>query len=146
MLIGQCRTRTQRSCGQGYEAFNEAWDRGDAALLEAWFGRVAAPEFEYVPSGAVPDLRSISPGYEGFLGFLEGFWGDFEEAHVEPEELIDAGDGVLAVVRFHGKGTPSGAEVEMTVCQLWTLRDGKVIRGQGFFARGEALEAAGLTT
>ncbi len=33
----------------------------------------------------------------------------------------------------------------MEVFQLWTFRDGKVIRGQGFFDREEALEAAGLS-
>jgi ketosteroid isomerase-like protein len=31
------------------------------------------------------------------------------------------------------------------VFQLWTFRDGKVVRGQAFSDREEALEAAGLS-
>jgi ketosteroid isomerase-like protein len=78
------------------------------------------------------------------MRFLEQFWEDFDEAHVEPQELIDAGDSVLAGLTFRGRGKQSGVEVNMEVFQLWTFRDGKVIRGQGFFDREEALEAAGL--
>ena len=52
---------------------------------------------------------------------------------------------MLAVINFPGRGKQSGAEVNMEVFQLWTFRDGKVIRRQGFFDREEALGAAGLS-
>jgi len=58
--------------------------------------------------------------------------------------LIEAEDSVLAVINFRGRGKASGAEVNIELFQLWTFRDGKIIRGQGFFDREEALEAAGL--
>jgi hypothetical protein len=32
----------------------------------------------------------------------------------------------------------------MEAYQLWTVRGGKIVRGQGFPTRDEALEAAGL--
>jgi ketosteroid isomerase-like protein len=51
---------------------------------------------------------------------------------------------VLAVITFRGRGRQSGVEVNMEFFQLWTFDDGKVIRGQGFLDRDEALEAAGL--
>lgn len=60
------------------------------------------------------------------MRFLEQFWGEFDEAHMESQELIEAGDSVLAVTTFRGKGRQSGVEVNWEVFQLWTLRDGKV--------------------
>ena len=52
---------------------------------------------------------------------------------------------MLAVINFRGRGKQSGAEVSMEFFQLWTFRDGKITRGQGFFDREEALKAAGLS-
>jgi ketosteroid isomerase-like protein len=115
----------------------ERWNRRDFG-----WATLAAPGFEYEAGGA-PGLSGRFRGLEGFIGFLEQFWEEFDEAHVEPEELIDAGDSVLAVITFRGRGKQSGVEVNMEVFQLWTFRDGKVIRGQGFFDRKDALEPPG---
>jgi hypothetical protein len=85
------------------------------------------------------------PSRPGGLHALSGaVWEEFDEAQVEPQELIDTADGVLAVMTFRGRGRQSGVEVNMEVFQLWTFEDGKVIRGQGFADREGALEAAGL--
>ena len=64
----------------------------------------------------------------------------------EPQELIDAGDQVLAFIRFSAKGRTSGADVETYVANLWTLGgDGKLIEVKYFGDdREAALEAAGL--
>lgn len=64
----------------------------------------------------------------------------------EPQELIDAGDQVVAFIRFSAKGKASGAEVEAYVANLWTFgSDGKLIEMKYFGDdRAAALEAAGL--
>jgi ketosteroid isomerase-like protein len=117
----------------------ERWNRGDSG-----WATMAAPEFEYEAGGALIGLSGGYRGLEGFMRFLEQFWEEFDEAHAEPQEFIEAEDSVLAVITFRGRGKQSGVEVNMEVFQLWTFRDGKVVRGQGFFDREEALEAAGL--
>jgi ketosteroid isomerase-like protein len=58
--------------------------------------------------------------------------------------LIEAGDQVLASLTFRGHGKQSGVETNWSVWQLWTVRDGSFVLGQGFTSREEALEAAGL--
>jgi ketosteroid isomerase-like protein len=65
----------------------------------------------------------------------------------EPQELIDAGDQVVAFIRFSAKGRASGAEVEVYVANLWTFGgDGKLIEMKYFGDdRAAALEAAGLS-
>jgi ketosteroid isomerase-like protein len=48
-------------------------------------------------------------------------------------------------VRFHGRGRASGVEVETRFYEVYTLRDGKVLRIDEYEHRAEALEAAGLS-
>jgi ketosteroid isomerase-like protein len=130
---------------RAYDLFNGAAARQDATELDMrWFADLAAPQFEYIAGAGIPGLGGDYRGVDDFGRFLDGFWGTFEEAQARPVELIDAGDAVLAVVNFHGKGAQSGATVEMTVHQLWTFQGDRVVRGQGFLSRAEALEAAGL--
>ena len=69
----------------------------------------------------------------------------FETIDLRAEELIDAGDKVFAWIRFSGRGTTSGAPVEMEQAQIWTFREGRVVRVEEYFDRTEALEAAGLS-
>ena len=88
------------------------------------------------------------PGYHGHEGVRQ-FWRDglsaFREIDFEVEELIDAGDRVLAVIREREVGRASGAPVEVAHLAVYTLADGKVTQLQVFDDRSKALEAAGLS-
>ena len=108
--------------------------------------------WELLPADFVIDLsrRLMDPamlrgpdGIRAFYRDLDAAWAD--GARLEVEELIDAGDKVLVLIRFGGRGKMSGAEVEALVWNLWDFRDGEPVRwtylGEG---RAEALEAAGL--
>jgi ketosteroid isomerase-like protein len=116
-------------------------DRGDAG---AW---------DLLPPDFVIDLsrRLIDPvmlhgpdEMRAFYRDLEATWAD--GARVEVEELIDAGDEVLALIRFGGRGKMSGADVEVLVWNLWRFRDGEPVSWTYFGEdRAEALEAAGLS-
>ena len=118
----------------------EAFNRGDADATVAAF----APDCEYIPSGALPGGTDVSRGPEGYKRFASWLRDAFDDAHLEIHELIDAGDRVWVSMTLRGRGKQSGAETSWHFWQVWTLRDGKVVHGQGFTAREEALEAAGL--
>ena len=123
---------------RGYEAFN----RGDLDATVADF----APTFEYVATGAIPGFEGVFRGPEGWKGLLSGFFDEFHDPHVEIRDLREAGeDHVLALATYGGRGKQSGAEASWDMWQLWTVREGKVVGGQGFTGREEALEAAGLS-
>jgi ketosteroid isomerase-like protein len=65
---------------------------------------------------------------------------------VDDAELIDAGpDKVLIHQRTDFRGRESGVEIEFEYWIVTTIRDGKIVRGQWFVDRAEALEAAGLS-
>jgi ketosteroid isomerase-like protein len=84
-------------------------------------------------------------GPEGLKRFLGWLVDEFDDARIEINELIEAGDHVLAEVTVRGRGKQSGGEVSWDVWHLWTVQGGKVIHGQGFTNRDEAVEAAGLS-
>ena len=105
---------------RAYRAFNQ----GDLEAMVA----VAAPEFEYVATGAIPGAGGVYRGPEEFLQFLDRWWGEFDEPHVEVHELIEARDQVLASVTFRGHGKRSGVDTNWSLWQLWTVRDGKIGR------------------
>jgi ketosteroid isomerase-like protein len=59
-------------------------------------------------------------------------------------EYRDLGEFVLAQAAVEARG-PGDVPVEMTVFQLWSVRDGKVAACRVFTSESEALEAAGLS-
>ena len=128
---------------RGYAEF-QAWNSGDRSGRDWWFG-IVAPDFEFIPSGAFVGSGDEPLDVEGFEQFLLRFWNEFEDTATDVHELIDAGDAVVARVTFRGKGKASGIDVQMDVFQIWTLRDGNVVRGTAAWSEEEAFQAAGLS-
>lgn len=82
--------------------------------------------------------------HEGLQRWSREWYEAWENIEYDIEELIDAGEHVIAVLTIRGRGRSSSAEVEFTRhAGLWTIREGKIIRVVWFPRREEALEAAG---
>jgi len=85
-------------------------------------------------------------GHDGIREWAKDWRATFGDFEIQPTETIDAGgDQVVVVGRVAGAGTTSGAPVEREMAWLFTLLGGRIVRGQGFETRAEALEAAGLS-
>jgi ketosteroid isomerase-like protein len=84
-------------------------------------------------------------GRETVRSFFRSWTGAFEEWGYEADELIGAGDTVLARIHQWGRGKASGVTVENRFWQVWTLREGKGIRATHHLDKAEALTAAGLS-
>ena len=89
--------------------------------------------------------KPVYQGHEGVRQFWPEGLSGFGEIDFEVDELIDAGDQVLAVIREREVGRASGVPVEATHLAVWTLAEGKVTQMQVFDDRQQALEAAGLS-
>ena len=77
---------------------------------------------------------------------LEQWIESFDGLHVDVEEYIDAGDDrVFTWCRWTGRGRTSGVPADWDLAVIFTIRDGKVVRGEEYFDRKEALEASGLS-
>jgi uncharacterized protein len=69
----------------------------------------------------------------------------WDERRLEAEEFIDAGHRVVVLVREFRRGRGSGIELETDTAVVFEVRDGRVVRIQGYMDRAEALKAAGLS-
>ena len=117
-----------------------AFNRGD---LDGTLADVA-PGFEYVTAGTIPDLSGTYRGTERFRHFIQAFWEEFDEARMEVHEVVESDERLMVSMTMSGRGRRSSAETSWDVFQVWTLRAGKAIRGQGFMDRTAALAAVGL--
>ena len=68
----------------------------------------------------------------------------WDEHRFEPQEFIDAGDQVVVFQREYQRGKSSGVELGIDTASILHLRDGRIVRMQGYMDRAAALEAAGL--
>jgi ketosteroid isomerase-like protein len=67
-----------------------------------------------------------------------------EEPETTVEEVIGSGDHVVVIACFRGRGRGSGVTVAQRLYEVYTLRNGRVLRVDEFTDRDQALEAAGL--
>ena len=114
----------------------EALNRGDLdAAVEAY-----DPEAEIVTL-----MSGTSHGPEGARQAVEEGRRNLRGWTLDPNELIDAGDSVIAIVHIRGAGQHSGIALGDLMALSFTLRNGLIIRQQSFRSKEEALEAAGLS-
>lgn len=93
----------------------------------------------------IPDLDPVYVGRDAVIKASTQYWGTWDHYHVEAEEIIGAGPGVVVILHERGRGKGSGAPFEQLNPQLWTFRNGRIIRWESFSTRAEALDAAGLS-
>jgi ketosteroid isomerase-like protein len=66
---------------------------------------------------------------------------DFDQ---QTEDLIGVDDKVVVLVRWVGRGKVSGAQGEISMAMVWTVREQAITRVEFFLDRARALEAVGL--
>ena len=93
---------------------------------------------------ATPGIDSVMVGRDAVIQASRRYWGAWDDYRMDIEEVLDAGQSVMVMLREQGRGKSSGVPVTQQHPQLWTFRDGLIIRWESFRTRGQALEAAGL--
>jgi ketosteroid isomerase-like protein len=122
---------------RGVEAF--AQGRLDA------MGDLWADDIDYRAVEGALDDRGPMHGKDAVRAYVQDWLDTFDDARLEPVELIDAGeDQVVAVLRGSGRAKLSGVETDLTYAVVYTIRDGKIARGREYWTKEQALEAAGL--
>lgn len=123
----------------------EAFDFRSAAegeldrLAEAYL----RPDFELHPPPIYPDA-GVYRGLDevrGFFQMLTDVWGEWR---IEPEQITEAGDQAVVLVRLHARGKESGATTETPAAHLWDFDGDRAVRLQVFIDPDDAFAAAGL--
>jgi ketosteroid isomerase-like protein len=109
--------------------------RGGSEVLASFDPNVVMKPVE---TGATCGVNAIRDNFERWQS-------TFDEIEVTVEEIIDAGDRVVHCAHWRGRGTGSGIKVDARYYEVYTLRDGKIIRVDEYTERAEALKAAGLS-
>jgi ketosteroid isomerase-like protein len=109
-----------------------------ASTVEALQG-LFHPDLESVPA-----WRGGGTTYSGIEGFRE-MWIDWlapwATYHVQVEEMIEADDTVVVLVRDRARRQDMDVDVELISGSAWRFRDGKIARVE-FYANREDLRAA----
>jgi ketosteroid isomerase-like protein len=124
---------------EAVRAIYEQWAEGDFETSQASLD----PHVVFILDPGFPD-SGVYHGAQALAGYVRGFLEPWEHLTIEAEELVSAGDTVLASVRQRGAGMASGITTELRYFTLWSFRADRVIRIESFRDRSEALQAAGL--
>jgi ketosteroid isomerase-like protein len=68
----------------------------------------------------------------------------WDDVRFDTERVIENGDDVVALGVLHGHVRYAGMEVDSPHGQIWTFRDGQVVRMRWFNTHRATLEAAGV--
>jgi ketosteroid isomerase-like protein len=105
--------------------------------VEVSIGVVVDPE---QPAG-----NSRLRGHNEVRRFLEDLAETWEAQWVEEREIVEVStDRVVVLERWYTRGR-SGIRVDFDVVDVYALRDGLILRVDGFRNSAEALEAVGLS-
>ena len=92
-----------------------------------WEGRIARGLSEMLNSFEAEDLEA------------------WEERRLDPQSFLHISDLVVVLMHEYRRGKASGIEVETDTAVVFTVRQGRVTRVQGYLDQATALEAAGLS-
>ena len=94
--------------------------------------------------GAPDDVGEMY-GKDAIRRYVQDWLDTFEDITSVPTELLDVGDDrVIGVQHVTGRARLSGVETELRYAVVYTLRDGRIVRGREYADRQQALKALGL--
>ena len=114
---------------RGYAALN----RGDLSEVVA----LLAPDMVWES-----ETGDAGRGRESFRRFLQEWLDNFDAFRVEPQEVIECDEHLVAVVALRGRGRGSGVEVAGRTTHVWTMSAaGQAVRWRAYLDREQALAA-----
>jgi ketosteroid isomerase-like protein len=90
------------------------------------------------------EVEGVYWGLDGLRDYMRKFLELWRDVTFAADEIIEAGDSVVAGIVMRMVGRESGVPVEGPYFHVWTFRGGSVIRLEALPTRAEALEAVGL--
>jgi ketosteroid isomerase-like protein len=125
---------------------------GNVEIVRAWMSACNGDDAEHALALCDPSIEMIEPdtlpgaaktkGIDGVRRYFAGWTRNWSEWRWEEEELEELPpDKVLVVAQLRLRGLRSGIWVEHRWAYVFTVRDGKLVRQQGYDSRAQALAA-----
>jgi ketosteroid isomerase-like protein len=118
-----------------------SWERGDMRAFDVWDVNVEVSWIGTETPGIAGEYRGVDELSAAISRYLEAL----ADLRIKAERIVELDDGrVLVLSRHTARGKTSGLDYELELGDLFTLRDGKIVRYVSYWDRVEALTAAGL--
>jgi len=112
--------------------------------LDFWYENVWAEDIDHRAVEVAPDDHGPIIGRDAMRAYVADWYEMFPDLTISFEDITDAGPGrVIAVSHIAGTARASGVPTELRFAIVWTIRDGKIVRGREYWTRSEALKAVG---
>jgi uncharacterized protein len=108
------------------------------------FLSILDPQIAWIDRGGPPDMQGEFHGVDHAREYYARWASAWEEWNWEIEEAREHDNLVVTRTWLTGRGRGSGLVLDMRIGQIWTFRDGKVVRYEALPTWKQALEAAGL--
>jgi ketosteroid isomerase-like protein len=119
---------------------NAAFNSGDYVA----FAESLHPDIEFGDRAHAADAPATLRGAQALLSLLSEWRESFDDFRAEIQEYIEAGDHVVCVTRWTGRGKASDAVVDISQVDVYELREGKIVRAMlAYPDKATALEAVG---
>jgi ketosteroid isomerase-like protein len=133
--VGQADSIDVERMRSGYAAIGrQDWDEVQALYH---------PEIEWADPPEVPD-GGVHAGVDAVRESWQNYLEALEDWKLEPVEFLSGEDEILVRSRVTGSARHTGIPIDLDLFQVWTARDGLLVRQRAFFDREQALAAAGL--
>jgi ketosteroid isomerase-like protein len=118
----------------------DEWNGGDLdALLQ-----VFDPEVEVRPALSTFMASMVYRGHEGVREWYAETNEPWAQLQAEAERFVEAGDRTVVIVALHARVSGSEIDVAARIAHVVTVRDGRIVRLDGYDEPDKALAAVGL--
>jgi ketosteroid isomerase-like protein len=118
-----------------------AWNSGDiVALVDAF-----AADVDVRPALGAFLASTVYRGHEGVAAWYEETYEPWAELYAEPQRFIDAGERTVVVAALRARVPGGQVDVEGEIAQVVTVRDGKIVRLDGYEEPEAAFAAVGAS-
>jgi uncharacterized protein len=117
----------------------EAFARGDVPYILDKLD----PEVEWHAPSTVPFSKGLHRGPAEVARFFAGIAEHVAEPRVETYEFFSAGDRVVVLLCFQGRGMESGVPFQAPEAHIWKLAGGKVVEERSYADTAAIVQALG---
>ena len=118
-----------------------SWERGDMRTPDVWDVNVEVSWIGTETPGIAGEYRGVDELSAAMSRYLDAL----ADLRIKAERIVDLDEDRVLVLALHtARGKTSGLGYELEIGDLFTLRDGKIVRYVSYWDRAEALGAAGL--
>ena len=122
--------------------FYESFNQGDLdSVLELCTDDVEV----YKDPEVVEMVAAFMPrGQERVAQYLRGWLDSWSDYTARPAEFLQSGEEVAALTQLRARGKNSQFEIEGSMADVFTVRDGRIARFRLYVQRSDALDSLGI--